>query len=174
MSVRTTLALTLAACVSAFIIPRAEHSPSFLSFPIAHQKRNARIRGRDETVTVYNEFSTTYLFELNIGTPPQDVKVVLDTGSFELWVDPTCSAASTSDQDAECEAAGLYNPNSSSTVVDMAATNQLPYGKGVVDIAYVADNIQLPGSRSESLYHLPLLPRYTIVNHAQAPPPSSR
>jgi len=28
----------------------------------------------------------------------------------------------------------------------MDATNQLPYGKGVVNIAYVADTIKLPGS----------------------------
>jgi hypothetical protein len=85
------------------------------------------------------------------------VKVVLDTGSFELWVDPTCSAASTSDQAADCKAAGLYDPTSSSTVVDMKASNELPYGKGVVDIAYVADNIQLPGSGSKSHHPPPFL-----------------
>ncbi|KAH8904992.1 acid protease [Coniochaeta sp. PMI_546] len=146
MSVRSSLALALAACGSASIIPRVERTPGFLSYPIIHQKRDTLIRARDETITTYNESSTTYLFELKIGTPPQDLKVVLDTGSFELWVDPTCSAASTKDQAADCKSAGLYDPSSSSTVVDMQATNQLPYGKGVVDIAYVADNIQLPGT----------------------------
>lgn len=151
MSVRSSLALALAACGSASIIPRVERTPGFLSYPIIHQKRDTLIRARDETITTYNESSTTYLFELKIGTPPQDLKVVLDTGSFELWVDPTCSAASTKDQAADCKSAGLYDPSSSSTVVDMQATNQLPYGKGVVDIAYVADNIQLPGTGSKSL-----------------------
>ena len=150
MGVRTILVLVIAVCSSAFIIPRVEErSPGFLSYPIIHHKRDALIRGRDESITIYNESSTTYLFEIKIGTPPQDVKVVLDTGSFELWVDPTCSTASTSDQAASCRAAGLYDPSSSSTVVDMEAVNQLPYGKGVVNIAYVADNIQLPGSGSE-------------------------
>lgn len=28
----------------------------------------------------------------------------------------------------------------------MEAENQLPYGKGVVNVAYVADSIKLPGS----------------------------
>lgn len=74
------------------------------------------------------------------------MEVVLDSGSFELWVDPTCSGASNADQAASCKAAGLYDPYSSSTVIDMDATNQLPYGKGVVNIAYVADTIKLPGS----------------------------
>jgi hypothetical protein len=149
MTIRGTISLALAASGSASIIPHIERSPGFLSYPIIQQKRDTLIRGRDETITTYNESSTTYLFELKIGTPPQDLKVVLDTGSFELWVDPTCSAASTSDQAADCNAAGLYDPSSSSTAVNMEATNQLPYGKGVVDIAYVADNIQLPGTGSE-------------------------
>jgi hypothetical protein len=79
------------------------------------------------------------------------VDVVLDTGSFELWVDPTCSTASDSTQQAECNKAGQYDPNSSSTLVDQKATNELPYGKGVVDVAYVSDNINVPGTGSKTL-----------------------
>jgi hypothetical protein len=145
MSLRTILPLALAACGSASVI-RREPTPGFLSYPITHAKRNTILHTRDESITIYNETSVTYLFELAIGTPPQNVLVVLDSGSFELWVDPTCSAASTASQIADCNSAGLYNPADSSTAQDMEATNELPYGKGVVDIAYVADSIQVPGT----------------------------
>lgn len=144
------LPLALAACGSAAII-RRDPTPGFLSRPITHAKRNTVLHTRDESITIYNETSVTYLFEIAIGTPPQNVYVVLDSGSFELWVDPTCSTASTSSQAADCQGAGLYDPSNSSTAQDMEATNELPYGKGTVDIAYVADSIQLPGTDAKTL-----------------------
>lgn len=175
MFVKAILPLGLAACGSASII-RREAAPGFLSYPITHAKRDTLIRARDETITVYNQSSVTYLFELKIGTPPQDVKVVLDTGSFELWVDPTCSGASTKDQAASCEAAGSYDPSTSSTVIDVQETNTLPYGKGEVEIAYVHDNIQVPGTGSKSCHPHPISPPHN--HHAnpstQTPKPSPK
>jgi hypothetical protein len=150
MVLRTLLPLALATCGSASII-RRDPTPKFLSYPITHAKRNTVLHTRDESITIYNETSVTYLFELAIGTPPQNVLVVLDSGSFELWVDPTCSTASTASQQADCNSAGLYNPADSSTALDMEATSQLPYGKGVVDIAYVADSIQIPDTDAGTL-----------------------
>lgn len=169
MAVRSTLAFALAACGAASIIPRVETGPGFLSYPIIHEKRDTVIRGRDDQITIYNESSTTYLLELKIGTPPQDVLVVLDTGSFELWVDPTCSGVSNSQQAADCQAAGMYHQASSSTVVDVGATNQLPYGKGVVDIAYVQDNIQVPGTGSECRNHIRITQDPLTNNSSQTP-----
>jgi len=84
---------------------------------------------------------------VSIGTPGQGVKVAIDTGSDELWVDPTCASPDlTSQQESECVANGEYNPNKSSTVIALQTTNQIQYGKGSVDLEYVTDNIALPNS----------------------------
>ncbi|KAL1862873.1 hypothetical protein VTK73DRAFT_6592 [Phialemonium thermophilum] len=141
------LLLTLVAGLSASVsLARNPYEGRFVSYPIRHGTRNAQLFRRDAEVTLHNQSVLTYLLELDIGTPPQRVEVVLDTGSFELWVDPQCSTASTTAQSASCKEAGLYDPYSSSTVQDMGVVNELPYGKGVVDIAYVADSVQVPGS----------------------------
>lgn len=63
MSILALIHLGLALGSSAFIIPRAENEPRFLSYPIVHRKRDARLAGRDTEVTLHNQSVTTYLFE---------------------------------------------------------------------------------------------------------------
>ena len=82
---------------------------------------------------------------MNIGTPAQQVYVQLDTGSFELWVNPTCSSLDAADEKF-CDAVGSYNTSLSSTAVDMDSTKTLSYGIGSADITYFTDNIALPGA----------------------------
>lgn len=82
---------------------------------------------------------------VSIGTPPQPVYVQLDTGSFELWVNPDCSAVSGADA-AFCERAGQYDLTRSSTVNMLGTTRTLRYGIGTANITYVTDRISLAGS----------------------------
>lgn len=71
----------------------------------------------------------------------------LDTGSFELWVNPTCSGLDESDE-AFCNTAGSYNISESSTAVDMNSNKTLYYGIGSANISYFQDDIALPGASS--------------------------
>jgi len=98
-------------------------------------------------VPLFNITSISYLVELSIGTPGQSVKVAIDTGSDELWVNPDCTSTGLSPQQVrECRADGQYDPNQSSTAADLQSTNQIQYGKGAVELAYVTDDISLPES----------------------------
>lgn len=82
---------------------------------------------------------------VSIGTPPQPVYVQLDTGSFELWVNPDCTAVSGADA-VFCERVGQYDATKSSTANSLGTTRTLKYGIGKANISYVTDTISLAGS----------------------------
>ncbi|KAJ6439863.1 secreted aspartic proteinase [Purpureocillium lavendulum] len=79
---------------------------------------------------------------LSIGTPPQKVFAQLDTGSFELWVNPNCSGLAAADR-RFCNAIGRYDPANSSTSVVSDLGTSLRYGIGAANITYVLDDITL-------------------------------
>lgn len=83
---------------------------------------------------------------VNIGTPAQQVFVQLDTGSFELWVNPDCSDLQGSADIRFCQAVGHYDSTSSSTATQLAGTKTLRYGIGSANIQYVTDDIGLAGT----------------------------
>lgn len=82
---------------------------------------------------------------VSIGTPPQPVYVQVDTGSFELWVNPDCTTVSGSDA-VFCERAGRYDASESSTATSLGTSRTLRYGIGAANISYFTDNISLAGS----------------------------
>lgn len=82
---------------------------------------------------------------MNIGTPAQEVFVQLDTGSFELWVNPTCGTLSLSDS-IFCDATGSFVTSKSSSAVNTGTTNVLSYGIGSANVTYFKDSIALPGA----------------------------
>ncbi|EHA46145.1 hypothetical protein MGG_02849 [Pyricularia oryzae 70-15] len=120
--------------------------PGFVSFPIYHRSVSKPILKRNTDVTIYNISSVSYLIQLSIGTPGQQVKVAIDTGSDELWVNPNCTAVKSQDQRAECIADGQYNPGQSSTSQVSTTSNNIPYGKGDVNITYYKDSISMSNS----------------------------
>jgi len=84
---------------------------------------------------------------VSFGTPGQDVKVAIDTGSNELWVDPVCNSQGLEEEQVqECEADGTYTASSSSTAEESTESNTIQYGSGAVEIQYVTDDISLPDS----------------------------
>lgn len=76
----------------------------------------------------------------------QVVDVLIDTGSFELWVDPVCSASNVPDF---CKAFGRYDPALSTTsrrIGDRKFT--IKYGSGQVMGDYYKDDIYISGESS--------------------------
>jgi Eukaryotic aspartyl protease len=74
---------------------------------------------------------------------------MIDTGSFELWVDPDCSTVETSALAQACKGNGNYDPRKSTSVKNLQQTKTLAYDKGSVNLQYVSDSIALPGSSKE-------------------------
>ncbi|OTA94664.1 hypothetical protein M434DRAFT_252702 [Hypoxylon sp. CO27-5] len=101
------------------------------------------------TVPLANRSDVAYYAQLDIGTPAQQVFVQLDTGSFELWVNPDCSDLQGSADVRFCRAVGHYEPSSSSSATPVAGTKTLRYGIGSAQIQYVKDDIGLTGTNSK-------------------------
>ncbi|GAO49758.1 hypothetical protein G7K_3900-t1 [Saitoella complicata NRRL Y-17804] len=67
-----------------------------------------------------------YLINVTIGTPPQNITLIIDTGSSDLWVNTnaSCSAFDDSADAALCNQLGVYDPTNSSTFVNYTATDE--------------------------------------------------
>lgn len=143
------LALALPAVAATTHIPSRDvtstTNPGFVSFPI---KRGSKtLAARDATASLINEQDASYLIELTFGSNAQAVKIAIDTGSDELFVNPNCNDRDfTESQQQDCTDDGQYDPSTSSTSNVTEETSQIVYGSGAVNIQYVVDSIGIPGS----------------------------
>lgn len=69
--------------------------------------------------------------------------MVVDTGSDELWVNPSCNNIAGDDGTEErvCHDSGSYVPSSSSTSKQLHREHTIQYGKGSVNISYYNDTV---------------------------------
>lgn len=114
--------------------------------PIVHSTNVGHFsQKRGVQLQLANRSDVAYYAQLSIGTPPQPVYVQLDTGSFELWVNPDCTKVSGGDA-VFCERAGKYDSSKSTTSESLGTSKTLKYGIGTANISYVTDTITLMGS----------------------------
>ena len=81
---------------------------------------------------------------MDVGTSKtkQTVSVLLDTGSFELWVNPDCDKSSVPKL---CRDFGHYDPARSSTSRNLRQDFAIRYGSGTTYGTYYRDDIYING-----------------------------
>lgn len=88
---------------------------------------------------------------VNITIGGQPVSVLLDTGSFELWVDPDCSSFNATGDESNssdaylCASAGRYSPSVSKTAVALNESFSVQYGIGSANGTYYSDDVEIGG-----------------------------
>ncbi|UNI21488.1 hypothetical protein JDV02_007475 [Purpureocillium takamizusanense] len=89
---------------------------------------------------------TLYLLNVSLGTPPQQVRVHLDTGSSDLWINTEASTFCLQ-SDAPCKATGTYSSNHSSTYRYVNGDFNISYVDGTSAFGdYVTDTIRVGDS----------------------------
>lgn len=68
--------------------------------------------------------------------------MLLDTGSFELWVNPNCSATNVRQF---CDEFGHYDPTLSPTSKNLNKTFTIQYGLGSASGTYLQDDVFISG-----------------------------
>ncbi|PWI67150.1 hypothetical protein PCL_04312 [Purpureocillium lilacinum] len=111
--------------------------------PISHDK----LRRRAKTVNgVLDNLQTLYYLNVSLGTPPQQVRVHLDTGSSDLWVNTNASTLC-SQHDTPCNFSGTYSANQSSTYQYLGSDFNISYVDGTAAIGdYATDTVRVGGT----------------------------
>lgn len=112
--------------------------------PNPHKRDQLRRRGT-VTANLDNE-ETLYFINATLGTPAQSLRLHLDTGSSDLWVN-TNSSVLCSQASKPCSFAGTYNANTSSTYNYVGSYFNISYvdGSGASG-DYVTDTITVGGT----------------------------
>ncbi|GAE00272.1 hypothetical protein ATEG_05628 [Paecilomyces variotii No. 5] len=104
-------------------------------------------RKRDKTVTeVLDNEQTLYFANISLGTPEQNIRLTIDTGSSDLWVNAAHSRLCSS-RGEPCSVSGTYDANSSSTYHIVSSDFNISYVDGSASIGdYVTDTVHIGGA----------------------------
>lgn len=77
---------------------------------------------------------------VDVGTPKQTITVIIDTGSWELLLNPNCASAADS---TFCTNAGHYNSSISSSSKNLTSRYYVSFGTGSYVGDYFSDTLWL-------------------------------
>jgi Eukaryotic aspartyl protease len=121
-----------------------KRSTAALSNHIAHDRSRLARRAGTVSETLDNE-ETLYYADVTIGTPAQPLRLHLDTGSSDLWVNIAISSLCESGQNGGCQG-GTYSPTSSSTYSYVNGEFNISYVDGTSASGdYIKDTLSIGG-----------------------------
>ncbi|CAK7210221.1 hypothetical protein SBRCBS47491_000703 [Sporothrix bragantina] len=131
-----------------------------ISYPIHHrsvaggsggmQKRSASYDG----AVLNNNSYTSYIIDLEIGTPPQLVSVQIDTGSSILWMNANCDNAANVPY---CKEQSQFDSAKSSTWKSLNQTDTITYGSGNATLNQGTDVVRIPAAAGGTEMSIPAL-----------------
>ncbi|KAJ6454092.1 aspartic peptidase A1 [Mycena vitilis] len=115
-------------------VTRTLNSTSFEAEYLAHKYGALASRKGGHGVPLSNYMNAQYFAEIQLGTPPQSFKVILDTGSSNLWV-PSTSCTSIA-----CFLHAKYDSLSSSSYKANGSEFSIQYGSGSME-GFVSNDV---------------------------------
>ncbi|KAL4912280.1 aspartic peptidase domain-containing protein [Aspergillus aurantiobrunneus] len=137
-------------CWAGTMIPRQSASTTVvkldihrngISDPIARDQAR-RKRGKTELQLIDNK-ETLYFCNITVGTPEQSLRLILDTGSSDLWCNAVNSTLCSSSRDP-CRISGSFDPESSSSFSYVSSDFNISYADGTGAAGdYVIDTLRI-------------------------------
>ncbi|KAG6813898.1 hypothetical protein H0H92_005747 [Tricholoma furcatifolium] len=89
-----------------------------------------------------------YLSTVQLGTPPRDFLLLMDSGSADLWVGAEdCRPTDPFDDQEDCGTHHFLGPNSSSTYTNTTRAWKIEYGTGAVSGSIITDTVSIAGMK---------------------------
>ncbi|KAK2761374.1 hypothetical protein FQN54_001896 [Arachnomyces sp. PD_36] len=145
--------LFLFPCIEALRLAPRNAAPAVISLDIQRRSienpvKRDRVRRQEKTVQegLDNE-QTLYFCNLTLGTPEQKLRLHIDTGSSDLWVNSAQSALCTQPSDP-CSESGTYDIQASSTSGFVSSDFNITYMDGSSALGdYVTDTLGIGGQQ---------------------------
>jgi len=100
-----------------------------------------KLRVRQNEVEVANQRAgTRYAVTIEVGTPGQKLSLILDTGSPDTWVNPSCPTANVPE---DCRSFPQFDYNKSSSLNATNVGDVLVYGIGNATVQYVRETVKI-------------------------------
>ncbi|KAK4098000.1 acid protease [Parathielavia hyrcaniae] len=107
-----------------------------------------KLRVRQNEVEVENQRAgTRYAVEMEVGTPPQTLTLILDTGSPDTWINPSCDTANVP---SDCRSFPQFDSSESTSFEQTTVRDILRYGIGNATIRYALETLTLGSATIEN------------------------